>query len=223
MSIFSRSFQLFLGYKKSGSLPQSALRTQRGFTLIELLVTMSIFLVIITVVVFRFVSFDSIILLKTLGYDVALSVREAQSYSISVLGNTSGDFRAAYGVSFSPNETQYAFFRDAGTGIPEYNAGVDDTVSLYSVGSSYTIVDVCIDVIDVSFNVTTLCNDDGIGRVDISFRRPEYRALFHAEGYGGSSYNITQTEVKLQSTDGTYTTSVVVLLSGQIKVEFTES
>lgn len=222
MSIFSRSSQLFLEYKKKATSPRSPLLKNRAFTLIELLVTMSIFLVIISVVVFRFVSFDSIILLKTLGYDIALSVREAQSYSISVLGNTSGDFRAAYGVSFSPNETQYAFFRDAGTGVPQYNVGVDDTISLYSLGASYTIVDICIDVIDVSFNTTTLCSTDGISRVDISFRRPEYRALFYADGYGGSD-SITQAEIKLQSTDGAYTSSVVVLLSGQIKVEFNES
>ena len=56
---------------------------QRGFTLIELLVTISIFVIITGFVLFNQSAFNSSILLSNLAYDLALTIRQAQSFGVS--------------------------------------------------------------------------------------------------------------------------------------------
>ena len=55
-----------------------------GFTLIELLVSIAIFIIITSVAVWNNSQFNSTILLTDLGYEIALSVRQAQVYGITV-------------------------------------------------------------------------------------------------------------------------------------------
>ena len=101
-------------------------RHYQGFTLIELLVTISIFIIVTSVAVFNNNQFNSSILLTDLGYQIALSVRQAQVYGITVkapascvVGSSSCSFTSGYGIDFNINsKTSYILFEDKETGTP---------------------------------------------------------------------------------------------------------
>ena len=77
-------------------------RKSRGFTLIELLVTIVIFVVLTGVVLVSQNNFDNTILLNNLAYDVALTIRQAQTYGINTKESSTGTF-SPYGVYFNIN------------------------------------------------------------------------------------------------------------------------
>lgn len=184
----------------------------RGFTLVELLVSISILLLIISVVIFRFASFDSIVLLRTLAYDIGLSMREAQSYSLSAYGNQ-GSFRIPYGLSFAPAATSYVFYGYTGSdSLPWYDPNNTAIVDLYTLGRSFTIVDVCV--------VDGGTEDCDISGLDISFKRPEYTALFYVPSYSGDLADIEAGIVKISSTrNPDVVARVEISLTGQIEVD----
>ena len=53
---------------------------KKGFTLVELLVTIVIFVIITGVVLVNSNKFDSSVLLHNFTYDVALTIKQAQTY-----------------------------------------------------------------------------------------------------------------------------------------------
>ena len=65
---------------------------RRGFTLIELLVVVAIIVVITGLILANSNKFGGQTMLQNLSYDIALSLREAQVYGISVRSN-SGAFK----------------------------------------------------------------------------------------------------------------------------------
>lgn len=137
-------------------------KNQRGFSLIELLVTLAISTVIAGAILVRFDAFDSVVVLKSIAYEVALTVREAQVYAVSAAGDSSGTFRTPYGVAFSTAAPQqYILFEDSNdNGV--YDSGGDTTVTTYTMNGKYAIED--------------LCSDSSCGRSALSviFRRPEF-------------------------------------------------
>ncbi|MBX2866616.1 prepilin-type N-terminal cleavage/methylation domain-containing protein [Candidatus Kaiserbacteria bacterium] len=182
----------------------------RGFTLVELLVSMAVMLVILATSLFRFNTFDSEILLKTLSYDVALSVRQAQSYSLNVLG-TSGTFDSPYGVSFTPGSKNYPLFLYGGSETrPRYD-GDASVLDMYQLSRRFEVVDVC-----VVRSSTEYCDID---RLDVSFRRPEFTALFYAEGYSEvQNAQIESASIDIQSSEGGPVGTIEVGYTGYITV-----
>lgn len=87
-----------------------------GFTLVELLVSIGIFTIITTVAVFNHAQFNNSVLLTNLAYEIALSVRQAQFYGITVRQSTAspGAFDSGYGVRFDlgVSNTQYSLYED---------------------------------------------------------------------------------------------------------------
>jgi len=79
---------------------------------VELLIVLAITALISVVVATRFSVFDSTVVLKNLAYEIAVSIRGAQSYSLSVLGDTTNEFNTAYGITFdlNANKKSYTFF-----------------------------------------------------------------------------------------------------------------
>ena len=55
----------------------------RGFTLIELLICVGIIGILTAIVIFKYKSFDSTILLKSAAYEVSLALRDTQVKSVS--------------------------------------------------------------------------------------------------------------------------------------------
>lgn len=88
-----------------------------GFTLFEMLTSVAIILVVSSIVFFNHSKFKSDTELVNFAYRLALAVREAQVYSISVKQfNVSGvqNFNTPYGLHFKQGvENSFIFFADA--------------------------------------------------------------------------------------------------------------
>jgi prepilin-type N-terminal cleavage/methylation domain-containing protein len=183
----------------------------KGFTLVELLVSIGIIGIVSSIVLVKYNTFDSTVLLKSLAYEIALSLREAQVRSVSVSG-TSGEFDYPFGISFSLGK-QYVSFLHTGTDEYPVYGGVDTTdLRTFSIDRTMEIIALCIDV-----GSGEVCNA-GIERLDVSFRRPKFTGLFHAEGSGESSSDIESATIKVGSATPGNVFAVKVTNLGQISV-----
>lgn len=223
-----------------------ALSKIRGFTLIELLISVSIFVFMTALLVAKYGNFNQSVLLTNLAYDVALTLRTAQTYGLSVQGQT-GQFQYAYGVDFcelpdatSPslncprpsidaaNNQVITMFADVNR-----NGGYDNgdfAVSTYSIKRGAKILGFCTSVIGSSCTGTGGV-DNNLKRVHVSFSRPDPDAIICPKKSGDSSNCLKTTprtdrdekkkdylKIVLQSSDGN-TRSIIVRQSGQISVE----
>lgn len=110
--------------------------SQSAFTLIELLVTTGIFLVLTSVVLARYHSYNIKTTVVNTAETIALSLREAQVYGTSgkVMATVptecgGSSFNCPYGARFTNNSSSYVVFADkdgdgAYTGAPELVATV---------------------------------------------------------------------------------------------------
>jgi len=143
----------------------------KGFTIVELLIVSSIFVVITSVLLVRFSSFNSTIITTNLAYDVALSIRKAQSFGLNVRNFDSGNetvFDTGYGIHFeSTSNTSYLFFADLNKNV-KYSS--NELVEVFNIGGGHTIKKFCAVISGSNQN----CSDRGdIDDLDIVFIRPE--------------------------------------------------
>lgn len=189
----------------------------RGFTLIELLISIAIITIITAIVVVRYKQFDSTVLLKGTAYEVALAIRDAQVQSVSATRTTGGLFKRPFGVTFTPGQNTYTRFEFNSAVIddfPKYDGISSNDIQAVTLDRGMTISDVCVTV-----GATETCKAT-IARLDISFQRPEYKALFYAD-QGGSKFpgSIDSVKIKLSSTANPANVFVVeVSQLGQISV-----
>lgn len=213
-------------------IPCSSYRKKKsksaGFTLIELLICCAIIAIVSAVVLVKYKAFDSTVLLKGTAYDIALTLRETQVRSVSVLRNdTSFDY--PYGVTFdvsSPTEQKkYRVFRykdrspmsNPHYDITEPAPNLAEDVQTFSIGRTMQVKEVC--VTDPPAAEVCTSPITPITRLDVSFRRPEFNAIFYAEGYTGNQADIESAKIKVNSTGGTAGVFVVnVNKFGQISV-----
>lgn len=96
-------------------------QTQRGFTLIEMMVVLAIFLLISGITFANYPAFNSRVSISTLANGIAVSIREAQVYGVSVKNATTSalGLYPSYGVYFNTaagnsqaSSTQYVLFYD---------------------------------------------------------------------------------------------------------------
>lgn len=190
----------------------------RGFTLIELLVVTGIIVVISTIVLANNGRFGGVTLLQNLSYDMALSIREAQVYGISVASfrtNQTNVFTAGYGVQFDlSSPTTYVLFADVankGTFDPSNDAA--EIVSTTAISGGYTMYGLC-----VPASTTGDCN---ITKLTIAFKRPEPDAWISAGDtlckYGTGS--CAESAIILLRSPRGDTMGVAVYANGQISVQ----
>ncbi len=208
MQIFLKSLILFSFLRKQTT------RT-KGFTLVELLISVAIIGLVTTVVLVRNGSFQGTVLLKSAAYEIALSLREAQIKSVSST-RSSGSFNYPYGLTFTPSQASYTAFQypsEDTTLRPRFDDSSypANVIQTLLVGSTLQVYDVCI-----NYGSGDDCSPT---RLDVSFRRPEFKSLFYAAGYGGSPANIQSAKVKIRSLAGNATVFVVEISQlGQISV-----
>lgn len=199
-------------------------RPTRGFTVVELMVTLGIVVLVTGVVMIRYSSFNSSVLLTSQAYLVGFDIREAQSLAVSVRGNSS-EFREEYGMYFDmANPAQYILFQDDATNgahtPARYHAGEGIGIP-YKVDSRFEIINLCGtnsasrtcyasdpsttgEVVDTAFN-----------NVAVSFKRPDFDAAF----YNASKSGLQSVEIHFGNDQTTIIKKVVVYASGQISVE----
>lgn len=151
----------------------------RGFTLFELLVSISIFVLITALALVNYRRYTNDLVVSNLAYDIALTVRKAQSYGINVRG-FGGNFNYAYGVHFdNPTSVnnQYKLFVDVNQdGV--YDATTDGSSSAIE---TYTLLQgnkVC-KLRYVHHNET---QEGDITKLDVTYLRPNPEATIIING-----------------------------------------
>lgn len=187
-----------------------AKRVRPGLTLIELLVVMSIFSIISLVILANHSRFNSSVLLGSLGYDIALSMREAQVYGLSVK-QYANNFQVGYGVHFA-GTSSYTFFADTNAN-KLYDNGTDAIVQTFVIGKGHVISRFC----GVRSTGTEECSDSGSGsnidHLDVVFFRPDPDANISSNNAG--LYSRAKVIVKSPSGE---TRTVTIESTGQISV-----
>jgi prepilin-type N-terminal cleavage/methylation domain-containing protein len=189
----------------------------KGFTLVELMVSVAIFAMMTALVVVKYGSFNQSVLLTNLAYDVALTIRTAQTYGLSVKAPTdsSPTFTSAYGVTIGTDSTacgnlggvsdSHQFMLYADVSPNGFCDESDVPISIYAVKRGAVISGVCTD--------TAACTM-GTGILDITFKRPEPRATICLRGV---SCTASYAEIELRAPDGS-TRRVSIRSNGQISV-----
>ena len=160
---------------------------QRGFTLMELLVVTAIMALISGLVLVNNNRFGGSILLQNLAYDMALSIRQAQIFGISVQRfNTS--FGSAYGMHFDASSgsgpASYELFADAllpanGTyECPQPGTANCELVQATTISRGFYIQSLC----TTPPGQSEVC---GLATLDITFQRPEPDAFIRSPAYAG--------------------------------------
>ena len=144
----------------------------RGFTLIELLVVTGIIVVVTSVMLVNNGRFGGVIQLENLTYDIALTIRQAQVYGISVARFGSSTFSAGYGVHFNTaNPKTYMLFADIYPAPPGQNGMYDaeqfELVSRTDITRGYAIDSL------VACASTDPASCTSVTKLDILFVRPE--------------------------------------------------
>jgi len=181
----------------------------------ELLVVMGIIVVITGVVLANNTRFGGAVLLENFAYDVALSMRKAQIYGISVR-RTGTDFLGGHGIHFDlADPTHYSLFADSSkNGL--YDEG-ESVPAEMTISQGYSISDLCA----TPPGGSETC--DGISKLNILFKRPEPDAWISSTDESCISPPNACKEsarIVLRSPRGD-TKSVVVWANGQISVQQT--
>ena len=180
----------------------------KGFTLIELIVSIAIFAIMTSLLLSKYGNFNQGILLTNLAYDVALTIRNAQSYGLNVKSSdrASNLFDYPYGVHFDANNQVFTFFADVNSN-GDYNTG-DTIVSDTRIKRGSQIGDLCLGALGACTPVSKL---------NIIFKRPDPNALFNAKTAANIDVIGNYAEITLKANDGSVKV-VVVRSTGQIAV-----
>jgi len=200
------------------TLSRSRRSSGKGFTLVELIVSIAIFAMMTALLVAKYSTFNQSVLLTNLAYDVALTVRTAQTYGLSIraANDTDDAFKYAYGVDFSTaNNKEMILFgtQDDLTFNGEYLPH-DFIVSRYSIKRGASIKSVCVK--STSSGACEL-ND----HVNITFKRPDPSANICAydesPGFIVCDPSFIYADVVLLGSDGSERT-VKIRNNGQVSV-----
>lgn len=178
--------------------------SSRGFTLVELIVTVGIFAIISASVIARNSQFDEHILLNTMAYDIALSIRRAQNYGINVRA-AEGQFDRPYGIFFEAGLTTYAFFSDE-DGDDTYDAP-GELLETFELGRGAVVKQIC------EINSDSTCNPTG--ELTILFKRPDPDAVIFKEA---SATPLPRARVEIESARGGYR-AIVIESTGQLSIQ----
>ena len=206
----------------------------RGFTLIELLTVLTIVVIITALLLLRQSQFNSSTLLRSLAYNIALSMRQAQVYGTTVFGSstplsancTAGVYSAgscfapAYGLYFSGGTpTSYTLFGDA-NGNGRYDAG--EGIQTFTIRSGYSITRFCAGRIVGGTQDCWQSTTPTIQNMSVVFKRPNPDACVSTDTNptvcaAGVSAIYASSSVRVTSQTGDVRT-VVVTQPGQIAV-----
>jgi prepilin-type N-terminal cleavage/methylation domain-containing protein len=187
----------------------------RGFTIIELIISVSIFAFMTAFLVSKYGTFNQSVLLTNLAYDVALTIRNAQTYGLNVKSKPtdtegfSSNYALAYGVHFdtrnaqpTPNN-QMIFFADV-NGNQKYTSAdpFSEVLAKYTFKNGAIVSNICAG--------TDALACSSVDNIDITFLRPNPDAIFPDPA-------VKYVEITLLDPSGA-TKKVVVRKTGQIAV-----
>lgn len=195
-----------------------------GFTLVELLITISMFVIVTGVVLVNSNKFDSTVLLNNFAYDVALTIKQAQSYGVNVRESSTGQFGTAYGVYFNITDapagrTNFVLFNDVDknkmyatgdiTKCPANDPSNLECIQKFSMTKGTSVKSLCVGADEGS------CNG-GFNQLSILFIRPSQNAKIYTENNWSIENGYAQ--IVLAAANGA-TSTVVVTSVGQVYVK----
>ena len=194
---------------------------EAGFTLIEMLAVVGVMVLVSSLILANNSRFGGTVLLQNLAYEVALSVRQAQVYGISVrrFGEAEvAEYAPAYGVRFlAPSDQQsdarngYVLFADLAAFANGKYDGEPELVQSLRLLSGYRIANLYVTDIDTGAEVS-------VDRIDISFRRPNPDAYI-VQGLDEIDDEIQQSARIELASPREESISIVVDANGQISVQ----
>lgn len=187
----------------------------KGFTLVELMIVIAIFAIITTIAMADQGKLNSSVLLSNLAYDVALSVRQAQTYGIGVKYDINGS---------SDQSTGFGIFFDS--------VNSPDTITLYTRASAdSTMYDDTVDILEKRYQFSNqrgnrvaelYCGTAELvnkcEKVSVIYKRPNPEPILYGVKSGIESQFSGTVYVVLKSVDGTLCRTVAIASSGQISV-----
>ena len=198
------------------------LQPNRGFSLIEMLVVMGIFALLSTTVFINYSDFSVKASLDNLTHQVALIIRQAQVYGISV---SQGNQFRGYGVHFSvenpASQSMFTLFNDRNPSDKKYSPGAnpcngdinDECLEKISIRSGDTIS------LITAKAKTDPQNAINLKEVHIVFTRPNPDANILGIDFGNNQYDkLADVQITLKSLRLS-TKKVIVWSTGQIAVE----
>lgn len=192
----------------------------RGFTLIELMVAISIFVFMTAIIMAKYNSFYSGTIFNNLAYDVALTIRQAQTYGISVKvdisDDSTGSFDKAYGVHFNqvpaPDYSNVFLLYSYDKNLPVYS--LKNQEKKYTLKQGAKFKQFCVGS-DSSCSISFSAGDI----LDIVFQRPNPEAIICRTTGGTMSCGYKFARITLMAVDGATTKTVEVNSVGQISVK----
>lgn len=205
-----------------------------------------IFTVISSVVIFRQSKFSSDILITNLAYQLALEVRQAQTYGIGVraVASVSSKFKYGYGIHLGPDsvDRQALFPSNPSSSfilfVDSYDLGInpdgndriygegnpptddfDEHLETFKLPGGNTITDYCYGTGDA--RTTLFCKSDAVAgpkTIDVTFVRPRPDAHITTDGQSTPEY-AGPVSIILKSALGDKCKKVSILATGQISVD----
>lgn len=186
---------------------------QRGFTITELLVSIGIMLLITGILITRYGTFNSAVLLKSQAYEVALLIRKAQLYAVSSQSDEGNyQYSDRYGVYLSKGDQTYVLYRNENADS-RYNAGTDVALETAQLDDRFELRD----IVDADNGGDPV----GDGDISIVFTRPNFDAVFY-DGSGLLGVGVVYLEIVTSDGEGNDSgtlRTVEVTSAGQITVQ----
>lgn len=200
-------------------------KVDAGFTMLELLTVIAIIAILTFMVLGNYNAFGGQTILRTLAYDMALSLREAQTFGVSVRRTDLSTFAAGYGIHYSTSDNRrYSLYADTyvqsgGISVLAGTSGGDglfldprEEVRKFTFGNGYTIKQLCVTTsAETCYPMSTTGTPHTL---DILFKRPEPDAQIRLDG----GAPVRSARIELTSPRGNLR-SVVVEITGQISVQ----
>jgi prepilin-type N-terminal cleavage/methylation domain-containing protein len=212
-------------FRKKFGLPARTI-VQAGFTIPELIISITIASIILTIVVSNQATYTDGANVTNLADEIGLTISQAQVYGIAVKEFTPGssDFSASYGLAFSllgsGSNGAYISFADRNAN-KIYDGdwscplgGASECLGRVNISRGNFIESLCV----VRISEADLCD---VGRIDISFVRPNIEAkliFFNSGGLAFVPANMKGAKIKVQSPGGLIK-SVTVFETGQVSVQ----
>ena len=191
------------------------LSLSEGFTIIELMVSIAIMVVILSVILVNYKKFDSGIVMTNLSYDIALSIRTAQTYGVSTKG-ANGAFDKPYGIHFDTTlpANSYTLFADLNANGVYDDSSEGSIATKYNLRGAYYIKKVCwLDNV-----LTPKCSPENGNSVDITFKRPDPDAKLKFNS--ADQIGLSAVEIYLGSNQDAKAEKVITVRpTGQISVK----
>ncbi len=152
---------------------------KKGFSVVEALVSIGIVTLIMSSVLFNYSSFNDNLALSSAGQELAVIVRQAQTYGLTVkeVSSGGGNFNSAYGVYFDKDDVgNYYLFVDL-DGDKKYDSP-QELVEKFTLRNGIKVSNLC--------DESSCPPSPSVRMMDITFLRPNPDASINFTNNGGS-------------------------------------